>query len=129
MKGNAGNSTAASTATTMTSTAGRYRLQLTSLTCKRKQDTIGRDEPQLFVNGVSVYGPGDIGKGETVDLRPRTTVFTSVAHIALVEVDPGSDDQLGVVTAIGGQAGHGPQRGEFHLPNADYEITFQVVKA
>ncbi|GAA3348958.1 hypothetical protein GCM10020358_69360 [Amorphoplanes nipponensis] len=119
----AGSSTAGKTGTK------RYRVQLTALTCKRKQDAIGRDEPQLFVNGVSVYGPGDIGKGETVDLRPRSAVFASVAHMALVEADPGADDQLGVVTAIAGQAGRGPQRGEFHLPAADYEITFQVVPA
>ena len=125
-------STAASTAanSTASSTAAkRYRVQLTSLTCDRRQDTIGRDEPQLFVNGVSVYGPGDIGKGETVDLRPRSAVFTSVAHMALYEVDSGSDDALGVVTAIAGQSGKGAQRGEFHLPNADYAITFQVVPA
>jgi hypothetical protein len=126
------NSTAASTAagSTASSTAAkRYRVQLISLTCNRRQDTIGRDEPQLFVNGVSVYGPGDIGKGETVDLRPRSAAFTSVAHMALYEVDAGSDDALGVVSAIAGQSGKGAQQGEFHLPNADYAITFQVVPA
>ncbi|MFI7542141.1 hypothetical protein [Actinoplanes sp. NPDC049599] len=133
MNSTAGNSTAGSS-TAGAGTAGatatkRYRVQLTSLTCNRRQDTIGRDEPQLFVNGVSVYGPGDIGKGETVDLRPRSAVFTSVAHLALVEVDAGSDDSLGVVTAIAGQSGQGAQRGEFHLTNADYSITFQVVPA
>jgi hypothetical protein len=111
------------------STAGRYRVQLISLTCHRRQDTVGRDEPKLLVNGVTVYGPGDIGKGETVDLRPRSAVFTSVAHIALTEVDAGSDDSLGVVTATAGQSGKGAQRGEYHLTNADYEIAFQVVKA
>jgi hypothetical protein len=109
--------------------AKRHRVQLMALTCHRKQDAIGRDEPQLFVNGVSVYGPGDIGKGETVDLRPRSAVFTSVAHMALVEVDPGADDELGIVTASAGQSGKGALRGEFHLPQADYEITYQVVPA
>jgi hypothetical protein len=128
MESTAANSTAANSTAAATATK-RYRVQLTSLTCNRKQDTIGRDEPQLFVNGVSVYGPGDIGKGETVDLRPRSAVFTSVAHLALVEVDGGSDDSLGVVTATAGQTGRGAQRGEFHLPNADYAITFQVVPA
>lgn len=107
----------------------RYRLQLTSLTCHRKQDAIGPDDPQLFVNGVSVYGPGSIGKGETVNLQGRTAIFTSVAHIALVEVDPGADDELGVVTATAKQSGRGAQQGEFHLPQADYAITFQVVAA
>ena len=127
MENTAGVDTAPETRSSTKTT--RYRLQLTALTCKRKQDTIGRDEPQLFVNGVSVYGPGDIGKGETVDLRPRTAVFVSVAHIALVEADPGADDSLGVVTATRSQSGRGPQRGEFHLPQADYEITFHVVPA
>jgi hypothetical protein len=126
VESNAPNSTSSSTSS-KGSTAGRYRLQLIALTCHRRQDTVGRDEPKLLVNGVSVYGPGDIGKGETVDLRPRSVVFTSVAHIALVEVDSGADDQLGTVTASRGQSGKGPQRGEYQLPNADYEITFQVV--
>jgi hypothetical protein len=107
----------------------QYRLQLSSLKCVRKQDTIGDDDPQLFVNGVSVYGPGSIGKGETVNLQGRTAVFTSVAHIALVEVDPGADDDLGVVTATAQQSGRGAQQGEYHLPHADYQINYQVVTA
>jgi hypothetical protein len=112
------------------STAGkRYRVQLISLTCNRKQTLIGADEPSLFVNGAHVYGPGDLGKGETVDLRPRSAVFTSVAHMALFEVDPGADDDLGVVTATAGQSGKGPQQGEFHRGGTDYEIAFQVVPA
>ncbi|MEV6349524.1 hypothetical protein [Actinoplanes sp. NPDC051851] len=130
MRNDAQDSTAAlSTASTASKTGKKYRVQLTSLTCHRKQDAIGHDEPQVLVNGVTVYGPGDIGKGETVDLRPRSAVFTSVAHMALVEADPGADDEFGLVTAIRAQSGKGPQRGEFHLPGADYEITFQVVPA
>jgi len=108
--------------------ATNYRLDLISLECVRKQDTIGKDEPQLFVNGVSVYGPGSIEKGQTIDLRPRFAYFTSVGQINLKEVDSGPDDDLGTVTATAAQAGTGNQTGEYSLPNADYEVTYRVVK-
>jgi hypothetical protein len=82
----------------------------------------------LFVNGVSVFGPGNLGKGETVDLRPRTALFTSVAHMNLKEVDAGPDDDLGTVTATATQANKGELTGEYSLPNSDYEITYRVVR-
>jgi len=109
--------------------AGSFRLKLISLACVRKQDAIGRDEPQLFVDGVSVFGPGNMGKGETVDLRPRSSRFTEVARIRLVEVDPGPDDELGTVVASSDQVNLGAQLGEFSLPGADYSLTYEVVPA
>jgi hypothetical protein len=108
--------------------ATNYKLNLISLECIRKQDTLGKDEPQLFVNGVSVYGPGSIEKGQTIDLRPRFAYFTSVAGINLKEVDSGPDDDLGTVTATAAQAGKGNLTGEYSLPNADYEVVYSVVK-
>jgi hypothetical protein len=109
--------------------AGSFRLNLISLHCARKQDAIGRDEPQLFVDGVSVFGPGDMGRGETVDLRPRSALFAEVARIRLTEVDPGPDDELGTVVASSSQAGQGAQLGEFSRPGADYNLTYEVVPA
>jgi hypothetical protein len=108
--------------------ATNYKLDLITLECIRKQDTIGKDEPQLFVNGVSVYGPGSIEKGQSVDLRPRFAYFTSVGQINLKEVDAGPDDDLGTVTATAGQAGAGNLSGEYSLPNADYKITYKVTR-
>jgi len=70
-----------------------------------------------------------MGKGDTVDLRPRFALFSSVAQIKLLEVDPGPDDNLGTVTASAAQAGQGTQFGEFSIPGADYEIEYEVVSA
>jgi hypothetical protein len=117
------------TMATSTPSAAKYRVQLISLECVRKQDTIGKDDPQLFVNGVSVYGPGSIEKGQTVNLRPRSALFTSVANINLKEVDPGVDDDMGTVTATASDLNKGVLPGEFHRANADYKLFYQVVPA
>ncbi|MFT4165444.1 MAG: hypothetical protein QM650_09400 [Microlunatus sp.] len=109
--------------------ATKYRLQLSKLKCNRKQDTVGRDDPKILVDGKTVYGPGDIGRGETVNLN-RTALFTTSAQVQLVEVDAGNDDDMGTITIRGAaQVGQGDQVGEFHRTHADYELTYQVVTA
>lgn len=109
--------------------ATKYRLQLTKLKCIRKQDTVGRDDPKIIVDGRTVYGPGDIGKGETVSLN-RTAFFNGTAQVQLVEVDAGSDDDMGTVTVRGSaQVDQGAQKAEFHRTHADYELTYSVIAA
>jgi hypothetical protein len=110
--------------------ATRYRLELVKLHCSRKQDTFGRDEPKLVVNGTTIYGPGDIGKGGTVTLTGRSALFTTTAQVQLYEVDSGSDDDMGSITVNGAtQVDRGDQTGEFHRTNADYELTYRVAAA
>lgn len=109
--------------------AKKYRLQLLKLTCSRKQDTVGRDEPKLVVDGKTVYGPGDIGRGGTLTLN-RTALFTTSAQVQLLEVDAGSDDDMGTVTVRGSaQVGQGVQTAEFHRTHADYSLTYEVEAA
>lgn len=109
--------------------ATKYRLELKELKCIRKQDTVGRDEPKIVVDGKTVYGPGDIGKGERVTLN-RTALFTTSAQVQLLEVDSGSDDDMGTITVRGSaQSGQGSQKAEFHRTHADYELTYTVAAA
>ena len=109
--------------------AKKYRLQLLKLTCSRKQDTVGRDEPKLVVDGKTVYGPGDIGRGGTLTLN-RTALFTTSAQVQLLEVDAGSDDDMGTVTVRGSaQVGQGVPTAEFHRTHADYSLTYEVEAA
>ena len=111
-----------------TAKTNQYRLELVSLKCIRKQDTFGNDDPELWVNGVKSFGPGSLGKGDTVDLRPRTAMFTNVANINLIEADAGNDDDLGTVTATASQANKGEQTGEYSLPGSDYKLVYKVVR-
>ena len=110
--------------------ANKYRLELVKLFCDRKQDTVGRDEPKIVVNGVTVYGPGDIGKGGTVYLTGRSALFSSTAQVQLLEVDAGADDDMGSTTIVGSaDVNRGDLKREFHRTHSDYELTYRVVAA
>lgn len=109
--------------------ATKYRLELKELKCVRKQDTVGDDDPKLIVDGRTVYGPGSIKKGGKVTLN-RTALFTGTAQVQLIEVDAGSDDDMGTITVRGAaQVNRGTQTGEFQRPHSDYELTYSVVPA
>ncbi len=109
--------------------ATKYRLELTKLTCIHKQDSIGKDEPELKVDGVTVYGPGSLGRGDSVTLN-RSAVFIGKAQVQLIEVDAGSNDDMGTVTVTGSaDVGKGSRVKEFHRTNSDYALTYKVVAA
>jgi len=108
----------------------KYRLELVKLHCTRLQDSVTKDEPQIDVNGVRVYGPGSIGKGDTVYLSGHSATFVNTAQVHLVEVDSGPDDDMGTVTIKGAtDIDRGDQKREFHRTNSDYELTYRVVAA
>ncbi len=108
----------------------KYRLELVKLHCSRKQDTVGPDEPKIIVDGRTLYGPGDLGKGETVYLTGRSALFTGSAQVDLKEVDQSQDDDLGSASISGASdAGQGDLKREFHRTNSDYELTYRVVAA
>jgi hypothetical protein len=110
--------------------SNRYRLDLVKLHCTHKQDAIGPDDPKIIVDGVTIYGPGDLGKGESVNLAPRSALFTNSTQVQLIEVDAGADDDMGTVTIVGSSSvNRGDQQREFHRTNADYELTFRVAAA
>ena len=108
----------------------KYRLELVKLHCTRKQDTVGLDDPRIDVNGVTVYGPGSIGKDDTVYLTGHSATFVTSAQVHLVEVDSGPDDDMGTITVKGAtDVNRGDQKREFHRTNADYELTYRVLAA
>ncbi len=108
-------------------TGTTYTIELISLTCNKKQD-VDKDEPQLYIDGVSKFGPGKMSKGETEILTGRTFDFTGTATMELFEVDPGNDDFLGSIQVTSSQAGAGVQVGKFDfLKHAEYTITYEVV--
>jgi hypothetical protein len=101
-------------------------LELISLHCVRQQDVTGYDEPELFVNGNSVYGPGRVKKGGTIPLRPRTAAFNGAATVRLTEVNPGKDKELGAISVNDDQLNK-ELTGEFHTSGSHYELTYKVV--
>lgn len=108
----------------------KFRLELVELHCTRKQDTIGADEPKLLVDGVTVYGPGSVKKGGTINLAGRSAFLDKTAQVQLIEVDAGVDDDMGTQTVNGASSvGRGDQQLEYHRTHADYELTYQVVVA
>ena len=91
---------------------------------------MSRDEPKILVNGVAIYGPGDVGKGQTVNLGNRPALFTNSAQVQLVEVDAGADDDMGTVTVNGAANVHqGDRTREFHRTDANFEPTFRLIAA
>ncbi|MET9337076.1 hypothetical protein [Nonomuraea sp. NPDC003804] len=119
---------ASATAATSATGATTYTIELISLTCNKKQDSVGEDEPQLFINGVSKFGPGKMGKGDTEILTGTTFEFFSTATMELFDVDKGSnDDFLGSVVVSSSEAGAGIQVEKFdHLNGAEYTIVYEV---
>ena len=102
-------------------------LHITSLTCDKRQDSIGKDEASLQIGGFTVSGPHSMGKKDVVNLNVRRN-FTGSVSVTLFEEDgAGSGDNLGTVVIPGGLAGQGNQTGAFTAaPNADYHMGFHV---
>lgn len=101
-------------------------LELISLHCVRQQDVTGHDEPQLFVDGNSEYGPGRVSKGQTISLRPRTVAFDDAARVKLVEVNGKRSKELGTITITDDQRNK-TLTGEFHTSGSHYELSYKVV--
>jgi hypothetical protein len=101
-------------------------LTIKEVECVKKQTTVGRDQIHVHVNGTHLVGPLTMGTKDVVTLS-ATFNFTNSANIELIEEDPGTDDNLGTVTATAAQAGLGTLSGTFHrLSGADYHIKYSV---
>jgi len=104
-------------------------LRLVKLECVKKDDTVGKDEIDVRVDGVTLVGPLSMGRNDVVSLN-ATTSFTSSAKVNLLEEDSGlngSDDDLGTLTIKDTLAGLGDLTGEFHArTGADYHLTYRV---
>ena len=72
-------------------------VHIKTLTCVKKQDTVGKDSVVLKIGGRTIGGPYLMAKGDS--LSPNVTEpFTSSVQVTLMEEDAGTDDNLGTVT-------------------------------
>lgn len=102
-------------------------LHIKSLTCDKRQDSVGKDEASLQIGGFTVSGPHSMEKNETKPLNVRRN-FNGAVSVTLIEEDSGSArDNLGTVVIPQGLAGQGDQTGQFaSAPNAEYHMVFDV---
>lgn len=103
-------------------------LRLVSLECVRQEDFTGTDEPYLRVDGNRVWGPVNLGAGQTVDLR-GVSPFAIRPRVAIDLFDedfPDDDDHLGRTFARHGQAGQGGQTHTFTGDGAKYHLKYEV---
>ena len=102
-------------------------LHITSLTCDKRQDSVGKDEASLQIGGFTVSGPHSMGKNDDVALNVRRN-FTGAVSVTLFEEDSGSaGDNLGTVVIPQALAGQGNQTGRVTAaPNAEYHMIFHV---
>ena len=103
------------------------KLSLMTLSCVKKQDTIGKDEVLVYVGGNLHGGPFKIGKnGDDVFVGGGVVEFDDKILITLKEKDDGDDDTLGSWYAYASET-DGIRRALFHaLPGADYHLLYDV---
>ena len=102
-------------------------LQLKSITCLKKQDLVGKDEPIINLDGVSVWSGTGFTKGTVRSLEnvePRK--FTNQIMLELVEYDRGAPEVLGEKAIDDKPEGVGVSSVEFTRLGASYKITYQV---
>lgn len=99
-------------------------LNLTSLTCLRRQDLTNNDEPQIVVDG-KVKWNGVIKKGQTVNLVPTNVSIGTVAKVVLNELDGKKSKQIGQEAQI--DVEHpGAQPLVFKTSGAHYELFYSL---
>jgi hypothetical protein len=102
-------------------------LKILEVECVKVQDSTGKDEISVEVDGAHLSGPHEMGRKDVITLN-ATHTFTGSVAITLMEEDPGTDDNLGTVWARESQIGQGTLTGTLHrLSGADYHIKYYVV--
>jgi hypothetical protein len=106
-------------------------LHLLSITCDRRDDTVGKDKPMLKVDGVTVWSGTGFSRGESAPLStvaPRPFPNTGVVAMELWEQDaaPNPDDFLGRVTISADVAGSGSRTANFTQSSAEYRVIYRV---
>lgn len=103
------------------------RLQLMSITCFKRQDLIGKDEPIIKLDGVQVWSATGFTKDVSRSLEsvePRQ--FTGQIKLELFEKDAGPDDFLGE-KVIDNKPAAEVHDARFVNKGADYKITYKVM--
>ena len=98
-------------------------LELVTLECHRKHDLISMDEPQITVDGITVWN-GVMDKGAKADLRPTSVHFNGRAEVTLQEVSNGKSKQIGDEVTI--RENGNPASVNFKTSGTWYELFFEV---
>jgi hypothetical protein len=101
-------------------------LHIKTLTCVKKQDTVGKDKAVLKIGGRTIGGPYLMAKGDSLSVN-ITEPFTGSVQVTLMEEDAGTDDNLGTVTIYDTLPNLDNQDGVFHrLSGADYHMVYHL---
>lgn len=96
-------------------------VHFTTLYCQRKQDVVGKDEPEIWIDGRKEW-KGVIAKKESLPLGGLHADFSDSVKVELKERNPNSVKSLGVVKINGGSA----SPATFKTPGAHYELSFAI---
>ena len=98
-------------------------LGLVTLECHRRHDLDNKDEPQITVDGITVWN-GDMGFRTRTDLRPASLHFNSRAEMTLLDVSGGKPRQIGDEITI--RENGNPASVSFKASGTWYELYFEV---
>ena len=98
-------------------------LALVTLECHRRHELVHKDEPQITVDGITVWN-GVIAKGAKANLRPASLHFNSRAEMTLQEVGNGKPKQIGDEITV--RENGNPASVSFKTSGTWYELYFEV---
>lgn len=98
-------------------------LGLVTLECHRRHDLASKDEPQITVDGITVWN-GFMGKSTRADLRPASVHFNSRAEMTLLDVSGGKPRQIGDEITV--RENGNPASVSFKASGTWYELYFEV---
>jgi hypothetical protein len=107
-------------------------LHLEKLTCIRRQDITGDDEPRLVVDGDVVWGPRKMNPNDQEDAPRERTLnipvpFADVVEVKLQEMNADKPKQIGASQYIRVDRPGSPV--EFSTSGARYELDYTVEDA
>ena len=97
-------------------------LNLTKLTCNRKQDVTGEDEIEIWLDGHLRWN-NTMKKNQSRDLSLRQDFLDSIA-VEIKERNPNSAKSLGMRPIEAHNPGQSPL--DFKTSGADYELRYDV---
>ena len=97
-------------------------LNITKVTCLRKQDVTGVDEAEIWLDGHLRWG-NTMKKNQSRDLSLHQDFVDSIA-VEIKERNPNSSKSLGTRTVEGTNPGQGPL--DFKTSGANYELVYDV---
>lgn len=104
------------------------RLNFLSLTCEKKQDLVGKDEIELWVDDERHWGPHTFKKNQWHNMQPDGYEFDSSCEVQLREYDGDKHKAIGRKVTI---RDSDPSQGthEFKTSGAHYVFNYSISPA